>query len=241
MEKKYNYTYQIKNLINNKTYIGVHSTDDLDDGYMGSGIQLKPAFDKYGKENFVKTIMCFFDTANEMYEEEKFLVDEEWIKRSDNYNIALGGIGGNMGEEVNKKISKAIKGEKHYLYGLKGKNNPHYGKKRSEETRRKMSESRKGKKNPMYGKEGGMKDKTHTEETKRKISETIIKNGICKGKNNPNFKNKKSELPLYVLHSRYKKSPYQVCVKRKYVGVYPTIEEAVKGRDKYLEKLQQIS
>ena len=28
-EKKYNYTYIITNRVNNKTYIGVHSTDEL--------------------------------------------------------------------------------------------------------------------------------------------------------------------------------------------------------------------
>jgi len=128
MEKKYNYTYQIKNLINGKTYIGVHSTDKLDDGYMGSGNKLKDAYKKYGKENFVKTIMCFFDTSDEAYEEEEFLVDEKWIKSTDTYNIALGGSGGNFGEEVNKKLSEGKKGSRNYMYGLFGKDNPKYGK-----------------------------------------------------------------------------------------------------------------
>lgn len=111
MEKKYNYTYQIKNLINGKTYIGVHSTDDLDDGYMGSGYRLKQSMRKHGKENFVKTIMCFFDTAEEMYEEEKFLVDEKWVKRKDTYNLTLGGNRPPINdrphsEETKMKISK---------------------------------------------------------------------------------------------------------------------------------------
>lgn len=38
IEKKYNFVYQTKNLINGKTYIGVRCTDNLNDGYIGCGI-----------------------------------------------------------------------------------------------------------------------------------------------------------------------------------------------------------
>ena len=95
------FTYQTKNLINGKTYIGVHSTEDVDDGYLGCGCysnalnnkdQYFPrALQKYGVENFRMIPLCFFDTAEEAYEEEGYLVDKDWVKRSDNYNIALGG------------------------------------------------------------------------------------------------------------------------------------------------------
>lgn len=53
---------------------------------------------------------------------------------------------------------------------LSGSNNPMYGKKRSEEAKRKTSEKVKGDKNPMYG-------KSRTQETKNKISETIKSRG----------------------------------------------------------------
>jgi hypothetical protein len=107
MSKEYIFTYQTKNLINGKTYIGVHSTNNLDDGYIGNGIvsngtndsQLKAgryrpfvmAVKKYGYENFKIEILSFFDTLEEVYEEEAFLVDYKWVKSQDNYNVALGG------------------------------------------------------------------------------------------------------------------------------------------------------
>lgn len=53
--------YKITNLINQKIYIGKHQTKNLNDGYFGSGIFLRKAISKYGKENFVKEIMFIFD------------------------------------------------------------------------------------------------------------------------------------------------------------------------------------
>lgn len=91
---KFHYVYQTKNNVNGKTYVGVHSTNNLNDGYMGSGVNLKQAFDKYGIENFETLIMSFFDTREEALVEEAFLVDENWVCDSRNYNVALGGGGG---------------------------------------------------------------------------------------------------------------------------------------------------
>jgi len=87
------YVYKITNLITNKIYIGCHQTKNLDDGYMGSGKALKKAFVKYGKENFVKEILSFHETSNEMFEAESKIVTREFIKE-DNYNMAPGGRGG---------------------------------------------------------------------------------------------------------------------------------------------------
>lgn len=111
IEKKYNFVYQTKCLVNDKTYIGVHSTNNLLDGYLGSGDKLKFSIKKHGKENFKIEILDFFDTKKEAYEEEKYLVNTKWIESRDNYNVTLGGcippswLGRTMSEESKKKIS----------------------------------------------------------------------------------------------------------------------------------------
>lgn len=101
------FTYETKNLINGKTYIGVHSTNDLKDGYMGSGKLLKIAMKKYGKENFSCVPLSFFENIKEAYEEERFLVDEFYVKSERTYNLCLGGEGGYKGGMKGKKHKKS--------------------------------------------------------------------------------------------------------------------------------------
>ena len=78
--KKYHYFYKITNTINNKYYYGVHSTDNLNDGYMGSGTAIRMAEKKYGIEFFEKEILKYFDTAEEAYDYEKFVVNETLVR-----------------------------------------------------------------------------------------------------------------------------------------------------------------
>lgn len=47
----YIYLYKITNLINNKEYIGIHSSNSLSDNYYGSGTLIRNAIKKYGKIN----------------------------------------------------------------------------------------------------------------------------------------------------------------------------------------------
>jgi len=93
INRKYNYLYKLTNKINGKIYIGVHRTDNIDDGYMGSGVLLKRSQKKYGIENFEKIILQYFDTYQEALDRERELVTEEFINDDGNYNIREGGYG----------------------------------------------------------------------------------------------------------------------------------------------------
>ena len=44
-------------------------------------------------------------------------------------------------EETKKKMSEARKGENHFMYGKCGKDNPNFGKTRSEESKKKIRDS----------------------------------------------------------------------------------------------------
>jgi len=99
--------YQTTNLINGMTYIGSHQTEDLTDGYIGSGKHLKRAIKKYGKENFKSEILYSFSSKEEMFNKERELVNESFVKDPMTYNLKVGGSGGNPG------IVGAFKGKTH--------------------------------------------------------------------------------------------------------------------------------
>jgi len=147
--KKFNFVYQITNLINNKIYVGVHSTNDLNDGYMGSGVQLQKSIREYGIENFKREILFECSSIEEAYAKEAEIVNEEFIKREDVYNLCKGGLQGHKGMISTKD---PITGDKFFVF----KDDPRWlsgelvhlmkgiKKNLSNESRRKLSQARKG-------------------------------------------------------------------------------------------------
>ena len=76
-EKQYHYIYKTTNIVNGKFYIGIHSTNDLNDGYIGSGKRLWYSINKYGKEIFKCEILEYFSDRESLYKKERELVNEE--------------------------------------------------------------------------------------------------------------------------------------------------------------------
>jgi len=101
--KKFMFVYRTTNLINGKFYIGQHSTNDLTDGYKGSGLLINKAFKKYGKINFNIEIIEFSQSREYLDELEKKLIKE--YKSSNNnigYNLHQGGLGGSSYKKINQ-------------------------------------------------------------------------------------------------------------------------------------------
>lgn len=92
---KYFTIYKTTNLCNGKYYIGQHRTNNVNDDYLGSGIILKDAIKKYGKNNFKKEVLFIFNNEYDMNEKEIELIDEILKNKDSNcYNCGVGGRGG---------------------------------------------------------------------------------------------------------------------------------------------------
>lgn len=120
--KKYHYIYRTTNLISGRYYIGMHSTDDVDDGYLGSGTYLKRSLNKYGKENHSIEILEFVNTREELAARERDIVSLQKIAKKECMNLKVGGSGGFSKEaslrgsqKGNAIHTKRLKENKDYL------------------------------------------------------------------------------------------------------------------------------
>lgn len=109
--KRYHYFYKITNNLNGNYYYGIHSTDNLEDGYMGSGIKIRKSIANRGVENFTKEILKYFNTREEASLYESKAVNVEILKDPKCYNLRTGGDvvrlpGGRIAEESVQKASQ---------------------------------------------------------------------------------------------------------------------------------------
>ncbi len=105
--KKYHFIYKTTNLINGKFYIGMHSTSNLKDGYLGSGKRIRRAILKYGKHNFKFEILEYCDDREVLANRETEIVNEELINDTNCLNLKLGGEGWNPNASYWGKIANA--------------------------------------------------------------------------------------------------------------------------------------
>jgi len=167
--------YKITNITNGMFYIGLHETYDLNDDYMGSGVEIVKAIAVEGKQNFTREILESFDTREAMYSKEAEIVNPEFLKNPNVYNVAPGGGGGwayvNNNPEVKEKAPKGWKQRyasdpetqkrivenlkaARAIYDQKYPNGWWNGKKHKEESKQKQSQS-------MQGKQDGVKNSQH--------------------------------------------------------------------------------
>lgn len=98
--------YLTTNIVNKKIYVGVHKTNTpyKFDGYLGCGVKIndrstyrychtpfEAAVNKYGPDKFYRITLKVFDSLEEALDYEIYIVDSEFIRRKNTYNVALGG------------------------------------------------------------------------------------------------------------------------------------------------------
>lgn len=92
--RKYHVIYRTTCKVTGRYYIGMHSTDKLDDGYMGSGKRLWRSLKKHGRENHVYEIIEHLLTRQALRKREAELVNAELLEDKMCMNLTLGGGGG---------------------------------------------------------------------------------------------------------------------------------------------------
>lgn len=104
---KYHFIYKTTCLLNENYYIGMHSTSNLNDGYLGSGKRLNYSVRKHGVENFKREILEFCDSRESLKKKETEIVNDDLLDDPRCMNIQHGGGGGFIDKEHQKKCSEA--------------------------------------------------------------------------------------------------------------------------------------
>ena len=153
--------YKTTNSLNSRFYIGMHSTTNIDDGYLGSGRRIKAEIKKYGKENFTREILEHLPSREALCEREAEIVCEKLMQDPLCLNLKNGGEGGGRKwSDEHQRIRSSAGGKK----GVYGMNRTIAEKRKNDEAfrlRYANAKSAAAKGNTAF------LGKTHTEETKQ--------------------------------------------------------------------------
>jgi len=137
----YGLIYKSTNKVNGKIYIGqttrtlkCRMKEHISDQRK---YHFHNALRKYGKKNFGWKILEYCDSKEEM-DEMEFHYIKQYNSFDDGYNFTYGGegsVGYKHSKETLKKLSLSLKGK------MTGENNPFYGKKHTEKTKKLISEA----------------------------------------------------------------------------------------------------
>jgi len=162
-QHKFHYIYKTTCTVTGRYYVGMHSTSNLDDDYIGSGKRLWYSINKHGRENHEREILEMLPDRSSLKARERELVNESLIQDEMCMNLMKGGHGGSQKLETQEKWRKAgnLTVKKRFLedddfrkgWSIRAKEN---WKKRSYREKMKISHK-------------GFLGKTHTEEFKKMI------------------------------------------------------------------------
>jgi hypothetical protein len=181
--KNIHYIYKTTCNVTGKYYIGMHSTHNLDDGYMGSGKRLRYSIRKHGVENHTKEILEFLPTREELVLREIEIVNSELIKDALCMNLKEGGSGGFSSEE--HKLKFIMIGSKAGTDALRDKHNDFDFNKKWCEVRKLAWLNLSDEKRNQLLNHLDWTGRNHSDETKNKMSEIMKTKG--KGSSNSQY------------------------------------------------------
>jgi hypothetical protein len=178
----YGKIYRLTNKVNNKMYHGQTTEEDINDRwntYKKLRCTKQPkiyrALKKYGPENFLFEVIDITPQNQQQLDDLEIYYVAKFDSWHNGYNCDPGGTGGKgrtYSDTYKKKMSINLTGQGNPMFGRKQSDETKrkialtkIGKKHSEETKLKMSIAKRGEKNYIFG-------KTISEETRRKISES---------------------------------------------------------------------
>lgn len=184
--RKHHLVYKTTCLISGRYYIGLHSTDDLEDGYLGSGRRLQNSLKKHGRDNHTRTILEECSSRQHASDREAEIITDEMRKDPLCLNCGPGGLGAKdrptTSEETRAKLSIAskrfVRTKEHYekvVATRKAKNNYSH----TDEVKAKMTASLTGRTLSEEHKANIGKSnigRTFSDETRAKIGQAIKAN-----------------------------------------------------------------
>jgi hypothetical protein len=89
-EKKYHYIYKTTCSLTKRYYYGMHSTNNLNDGYLGSGSELSKSIKRYGREIHSKKILEYLLNRKELKEREIKIISKKILQDPLCMNLSKG-------------------------------------------------------------------------------------------------------------------------------------------------------
>ncbi len=112
-QRKFHIIYKTTCISTGKWYIGMHSTDDLNDGYIGSGQRLWKSVNKYGKEQHICEVLEQLPDRKSLSQREEQILTEKLRQDPLCMNVRGGGTGNYPGKpqasETRAKKSASMK------------------------------------------------------------------------------------------------------------------------------------
>lgn len=136
----YHFVYKTIRRLTGEYYIGVHSTNNLHDKYMGSGKRIKYIIAKHGKASLQRTILQIYDTRQNALVAEQQFVTHTVLLDPFCLNLIVGGGGNNIagGHGITKEARQRL-------------SELHMGRPKSVETKQRISDSKRGIPSPLKG------------------------------------------------------------------------------------------